>query len=183
MESMLRQIVTAQDTTPEYREQLLVSKETLTRLQTNALNAIRRDRAIHTDLHVPNVPCESYHSFFFTSPRQLQSTLGRLAIRKTRQNSTVWNMIDNPSNITISYVSPKWLALQGFRVQYSFGNGLSYRMLFGILRIIPKSSRVFRSCHNGDLEALRELVSRVKVSSLVTDSNLDTLLHVRKMSV
>ena len=178
MENMLRQIVKAQDTTSEYREQLLVSKHTLTRLQTNALNAIRKDRAIHTDLDVPNVPCESYHSFFFTSPRQLQSTLGRLTITKTGETTTFWNIIDDFSNTTISYVSPKWLALRGF--QLTFGNR---KFAFRITDIIPKSSRVFRSCQNGDLEALKELFSIDKASPFATDSNFDTLLHVRKNSV
>ena len=185
VENALRQIVKVQDTTSEYREQLSMSKQILMRLHINALNTIRKDRAMsiregdQKSFDVPSNPCGKDHSFFFASPQQMQGTLGRLAIRTTGQKHRSWSIIHEVSNITISYVSPEWFALRGIRLKCSFGNGKLNSLSFRVTPIISRGSEVFRLCHNGDLEALKDLFSRGIASPLATNSNFDTLLHVR----
>ena len=82
-------------------------------------------------------------------------------------------------DIVVSYVFPTWALQTAILCSFSAGMTIGTSLIFRTHQIIPKDSKIFQYCYEGNLESLQQLYANGQAFSTAADSDLDTLLHVR----
>jgi len=126
--------------------------------------------------------CHCHYETFFSSPRQLQSLLGYLMVKRKRLPCIPCNssgcFLRGAASTTIIYVFPRFFLQRALTLVISRSENSGPGFSLNFQRILPKDSEVFQYCYEGNLGMLRELFAQGRASHFDIDSDCDTMLHV-----